>query len=173
MVLTGVAAVIGACGGGGGSPTSPTPPMVDRSFASFRLEGAGYDDELSFANGPNLVFCRRSGTFADLWIRFAEQPGANGENGPHMDIDVCNPAGGTYQPMDPQSATCAGGRTFDMFWHGDGTVFVNPTLSMSCSLDLVRNGSELSGNFRCRGMGELGGGGTLDVLAGRFRCTEQ
>ncbi|HSL85141.1 MAG TPA: hypothetical protein VLF66_20395 [Thermoanaerobaculia bacterium] len=175
LLLGVAAAATGACGGGGGGggPTSPPPPTVNPGVASFRLVGAGYDETVSYGGGTGLVFCRRAGGFADLWLRFAEESAANGENGPHLDIDLCNPGGGgTFDPMDAQAGVCPGGQTWDVWWHSDGDTFVNPAMAPGCTLTLTRSGSELSGTFSCRGMVELGGAGRLDLLDGTFRCTE-
>lgn len=169
--------VIGGCGGGGGgggSPTSPPPPMPNPAFGSFQLSGAGHDGVVSYSSGANLVFCRRGAGWADLWIRFAEQAAGNGENGPHLDIDLCNPGdGGAFTPMDPQAASCGGGKTWDIWWHGGGDTFFNAPNPQSCSLSLMRDGNLLTGAFSCRGLVELGGGRTLDVLDGSFRCSEE
>lgn len=170
------AAASWSCSGGGDGPTAPPPPpTVIPGSASFTLMGAGEDGEVSYGGSSNLVFCRRQGSFADLWIRFAEEAAGNGENGPHLDIDVCNPGdGGTFAAMDPQSATCGGGQTFDIWWHGESAVFVNTVASPSCSLTLMRAGTRLSGTFSCLGMAEFGGGNaSLDVLDGSFECTEE
>lgn len=168
----------GSCGGdgGGGGPTAPPPPpAAPPGSAGFTLAGAGEDGQISYTGGSNLVFCRRQGGFADLWVRFAEQAAGNGENGPHLDIDVCNPGdGGTFTAMDPQAAACAGGQTFDIWWHGQSAVFVNTVASPSCSLTMMRTGTRLSGTFSCLGMAEFGGGNrSIDVLDGSFECTEE
>ena len=178
LVAALAAATSWACsgsGGGGSSPTAPPPPpTASPGSASFRVVGAGQDGDFSYTGGPNLVFCRRQGSFADLWIRFAEQAAGNGENGPHLDLDVCNPGdGGSFSAMDPQTAACGGGQTFDIWWHGESAIFVNTVTSPSCSLTVMRDGTRLSGTFGCRDMGEFGGNRSVDVLDGSFECTEQ
>jgi hypothetical protein len=174
--IAAVAITSSSCGGGGDGPTAPPPPPTPNpGSASFRLVGAGEDGDVSYGGGSNLVFCRRQGSFADLWIRFAEQAAGNGENGPHLDLDVCNPGdGGSFSAMHPQAAACGGGQTFDIWWHGESAVFVNTAMPPSCSLTLMRNGTRLSGTFSCLGMEEFGGGnGSIDVLDGSFECTEE
>jgi hypothetical protein len=129
---------------------------------------------VSYAGGANLVFCRRQAGWAHLWIRFAQQAAGDGESGPHLDLDLCNHGdGGTFAAMDPHAASCGQGRTWDIWWHGEGDTFVNGAASRSCSLTLTRHGERLSGTFACLGLAEFGGARTLDVLDGSFQCSEQ
>lgn len=169
VVLT---AGCGGGGGGGGTPTNPPPPVPES--ASFRLMGGGQDGAVSYTDGQNLVLCSLNAGFADLFIRFAEQPGANGENGPHLDIDLCNHQnGGVFAPRDPQVPSCPGGPSWGVFWHGaDGTTFVNRVNAPSCTLNLARDGARLMGTFRCLDLRELGGNRTVDLLDGSFECVE-
>lgn len=166
-----------ACSGGGGgtSPTepSPPPPAPSPGFASFEVVGAGQDSAISYG-GSNLVFCRTAAGWADLWIRFAEQTAADGENGPHLDIDVCNLGdGGAFGPKDPSSTSCTGAMTFDIWWHGaGGAIYFNRAMAPNCGLDVTRNGNTLTGTFDCEAMVEFGGGGEeIDVLVGSFQCS--
>lgn len=161
-------------GGGGGGPTDPPMPVPTFGSATFEVAGAGLDEQASY--GPtNLVFCRTGAAagWADLWIRLAEQQASNGDGGPHLDIDVCSLGdGGDFEPMNPSAAACGGDKTFDIFWHArDGGVFANSSMAPSCSLEITRNGTELSGVFRCRDLPEMGGARRLDRLDGDFRCT--
>lgn len=160
-------------GGGGGGPTSPPPPAPNPAVASFTVSGAGGDQVISYVDGPNLVFCRRAAGWADLWIRLAEQRSANGDDGPHVDIDVCNDAGGgAFTPIDPQAAQCGGGKGFDIWWHDNAAnAYANEAQAPQCSLALIANGNQLEGAFSCRGLAEQGGAGRVDVLDGTFRCT--
>lgn len=163
----------GGGGGGGGTPTNPPPPMLDPGSASFRLVGGGQDGAVSYSNGSNLVFCSRDDGFADLFLRFAEQAAANGENGPHLDVDLCNHEdGGVFAPHDTQVPSCGDGPSWGVFWHGADGTFVNRPNAPSCTLDLTRDGAMLSGTFRCRDMRELGGNRTVDLLDGSFQCVE-
>ncbi len=172
--------ITGCGGGGGGGGESPTgPPMPAPAFGSARFDvvGAGQDDTVAYDDATNLVFCR-TGTaagWADLWIRFAEQKAADGENGPHLDLDVCAPGdGGSFAPKDPMEASCDGDPTFDVWWHGaDGETFVNTAGAPSCTLQLSRSGTTISGFFDCRDMARVGGAGSVDVLGGSFECAEE
>ena len=165
-----------ACDSGSGSgPTAPPMPQPT-AFASgnFRVSGAGQNQSYSFTNGGNTVFCSRNAGWASLWIRLAEQASANGQNGPHIDIDLCNHAGGgNFAPKDPMSTSCGGAKTWDIWWHApDGSVFINSATATNCTLRIDQNGTQLNGMFECRGMIEDGGSRTLDVLDGSFDCTE-
>lgn len=180
-LLAVLASTIHGCGGGGsgggGGPTEPPMPAPTFGSARFELSGAGYDEMVSYDAGMNLVFCRTGAAagFADLWIRFAEQPAADGENGPHLDLDLCSAGdGGSFVPRDPMDTSCAGeGKTFDVWWHGPGgDTFVNQPGAAGCSVQLTRAGGSLSGVFECRGMEEIGGPGSLDLLGGSFECAE-
>jgi hypothetical protein len=147
---------------------------MNPASASFQLAGAGYDEVVSYSSGSNLVLCTQDAGFADLFIRFAEQVAGNGENGPHLDIDLCNLGdGGTFAARDPQVPSCGDGQTWGVFWHDAGATFLNQADAPSCSFVLTRSGSTLSGTFSCPDLVELGGNRTLDVLAGSFQCTQQ
>jgi len=141
-------------------------------FGSFRVIGGDQDQAALWIDGANLVFCRTNAGFADLWIRLAAERGADGENAPHVDIDVCNYAGGgKFSPLDPQNPSCAGGKTFDVFWHDEeGDFFVNAARSSPCQMTLVDAGSTLEGVFGCEGLGSPEGG-SVDILGGAFRCS--
>lgn len=169
--------IASGCGGdGGGGPTAPPPPPPNPalSSASFELAGAGQNRSASYDSARNTVFCSRNAGWASLWIRLAEQTAANGENGPHVDLDVCNhTGGGTFSAQDPRMGSCAGGKTFDIFWHpGDGSSFANQLAANGCMLQLTQNGTRLTGTFQCRGLAEQGGARTVDVTNGSFECTE-
>lgn len=162
----------GGGGGGGSSPTAPPPPNMNPGSASFRVVGGGSDTVVSYGGGGNLVFCRTNASWADLWIRFARDVAADGENGPHLDIDLCNLGdGGTFAPMDPQAAVCGGGKTWDVWWHGENATYVNTASAPACTLGITRDGNQLTGNFSCQGLAEMGGTRTVDVLDGTFQCT--
>lgn len=172
LSMVGIILLTGACGGSSSSPTEPSPPSSPAGSASFGVVGAGADRDVSWGSGSNLIFCRRQAGWADLWIRFAEQRANNGNNGPHLDIDLCALGdGGSFVPMDPQAASCAGGKTWGVWWHESTDTFVNRATSQPCSLEITRQGDRLSGSFQCHGLGELGGGRALDVLNGTFECS--
>lgn len=166
--------VVSGCSGDG--PTAPSTPSPNPALnsASFEISGAGQDRRVGYDSSRNTVFCSRNAGWASLWIRLAEQASANGENGPHIDIDVCNHSGGgTFSSQDPRLASCGGGKTFDIFWHaGDGSSFANQPTGGGCVLQFMQNGTRLGGTFQCRGLAEQGGTRTVDVLNGSFECTE-
>lgn len=141
------------------------------SFGALWVSGGESDESLYWIDGANLVFCSTDAGFADLWIRLAADRSANGENAPHVDIDVCNFAGGgRHSPHDPQNPSCGSSKTFDIFWHdAEGRSFANSSNARDCQLDLVESGSTLEGAFVCR---QLGGasGGPIDLFGGAFRC---
>jgi hypothetical protein len=118
------------------------------------------------------VLCSRNAGWADLWIRLAEQRAANGENGPHVDIDLCRlEAGGVFAPMDPRAAQCGGGKTWDIWWHdGAGGVYTNTASAASCTFTVTVTGSQLEGGFACRDLVEDDGVRRVDVVDGTFRC---
>lgn len=161
----------GGCGGSD-SPTTPTP-TPNPALAGFRISGAEGDQMISYTEGPNRVFCSRAAGWADLWVRMAEQRAADGENGPHIDLDLCNDSGGgAFSPMDPRAARCGAGKSWDIWWHdGSGGVYANTPQASDCALALSVNGNQLEGTFHCRGLIEDGGARTVDVLDGFFRCT--
>lgn len=173
LVLVGV---LTACsGGGGGSPTAPSPPpALLANAASFVVAIAGQSTTVRYDSSRNLALCSRNAGWASLFIRFAEQAAANGETSPHLDLDLCNhTGGGSFAPKEPTSTSCAGGKTFDLFWHAaDGAIFVNQVATPGCSLQVTQDGNRLSGTFQCRSLVERNGNRTLDILDGSFECTE-
>jgi len=172
VFLSGALLSCGGGGGGGGTPTSPPPPTTNPGFASFTVAGPGTSNQpVGYSNDSgNLIFCRPNGV--RWWVRLAAQRAADGEGGPHIDIDLCNYTGsGSYSPMDFR-ASCPGVMAWDIFWHdGSGNAFVSQATSSPCQLGLTLNGRTLDGTFSCRGLLENGGTRTLDVLSGMFRCT--
>ena len=106
-------------------------------------------------------------------VGHAASPGADGASGAHVDIDVCNYAGGgRFRPLDPTNPSCGSDKTWDVFWHdGAGDDFMNQASSAPCEMTLADNGATLDGTFSCRGLVERQGPDTLDVLDGFFRCT--
>lgn len=159
----------------GSSPTEPmSGPMTPAGSASFEISSSAGSESFMVSSGLNTVFCSRNAGWASLFIRFGEQATANGANGAHIDIDLCNHAGGgTFTAKDPNVAACGQAKTWDIFWHGaDGSVFANQASSAGCILDMTAMGSQLSGSFSCLGLVELTGNRTVDVLNGSFSCGE-
>jgi hypothetical protein len=166
------------CGGGGSSsPTAPSPPP-DQSRGSFTLDGAGYSSvahNLSAAGG-NLIFCRQEPPGPNtIWIRLAQSTAGNGENSPHIDIDLCNfPGTTTYTQLhDTQGErTCSQGASFGLWWHDGGREFsTQPGVSAPCSVSVTRGSGTIEGSFECTGVPPHSGSGErLNVRAGSFRC---
>ncbi len=175
LLATGITVTLAACGGGGDGPTAPpsNPPSSENS-ASAEISGSGQSQALSYSSARNTVFCTRNAGWASLWVRLARDTAANGDNGPHIDLDLCNhTGGGTFVAQPAELASCGAEKTFDVYWHpGDGTTFANQPASGGCMLQLTQAGSRLTGTFACRGLGERGGSRTVDVLNGSFACTE-
>ena len=142
------------------------------NFGRFQVIGQEGAVAPFWVDGPQTVFCSTDAGFADLWIRFAADDAANGENAAHIDIDVCNyQGGGSHSPLDPSSPSCGGGKTFDIFWHDEaGGVFSNEANAKSCELVIEDGGDSLEGTFSCPGLSSGNGAGTVDILGGAFRC---
>jgi hypothetical protein len=171
------AAALGCCGGGNGGPATPATPVPDQSRASFTLQGAGYNNAvstLSAANG-NLIFCRQEPPGPNtIWIRLAQSTAGNGENSPHIDIDLCNFAGtSTYTvPHDTVGdRTCSQGRTFAVWWHDGTREYASRPDTAPCAVSVTRGAGIIEGTFECLGVPPHSGTGELlDVRAGSFRC---
>ena len=179
LAMISLSGLLAACSSGSDGPTSPAPmptptPTPATGSATFQVTGGASAGTLSYTSADNFIQCTTVAGWADSFLRFAEQPGANGEAGPHLDIDLCGSANsGGFTPKDPQLPACAGGQQFDIFWHGADGVFTNTANDPGCSFTLTRTGNQLSGTFSCMGMVEFGGTRTLDVLNGTFQCVEQ
>lgn len=175
MILSTVLAL--GCGGGGGGPAAPSQP-TDQSRGSFTLQGAGYSGAVSnfSAASGNLIFCRQEPPGPNtIWIRLAASTAGNGENSPHVDIDLCNFAGtSTYTvPHDTSGErTCSQGATFGIWWHDSGREFASRPDTAPCSVSVTRGSGFLEGTFECRGVPPHGSGGSerLDITGGSFRC---
>lgn len=139
----------------------------------FTLVGSGGEAEVSYATPANLVFCQRTSQ-SMVWIRLAEETGANGEDGPHLDIDLCNvTSSGDFSAMRARANPCPGGQTWALWWHdGDGGVFANGADATECELSLEVDDTGLAGTFSCRGLEDLEGD-VVHVLNGSFRCAWQ
>lgn len=137
--------------------------------ASFKLMGDGYDETIYYNSKDNLIFCRIEGD--NLWIRFARDKSDNGNNSPHIDIDICNYAGaGVYAPVDPKKRPCPLGLFWDIFWHDDERVYANQGSSSPCQLTLNLSGDILSGIFNCRDVVRFQGTETIEITEGTFTC---
>lgn len=141
------------------------------NFGAFRVSASDFDETPLWIDGANRVFCTTDAGFADLWIRLAAEKTADGENGPHLDLDLCNyQGGGSFRPHDAANPSCGTTRTFDVFWHDpSGEVFVNAPSAPACELILNDDGDTLEGTFTCARL-TSSGGATVDVLGGAFHC---
>jgi hypothetical protein len=172
-----VAALSFGCGGGSSTPSGPSQP-TDQSRASFTLNGAGYNGAVSTlsAAGGNLIFCRQEDPGPNtIWIRLAQSGAANGDNSPHIDIDLCNFAGtSTYTVLhDTQGdRTCSQGASFGIWWHDGAREFASqPGVSSPCTVSVTRGTGTIEGTFECHGIpSHTGTAERLDVSAGSFRC---
>lgn len=182
MVTRNAAAVLATmlsfgCGGGGSSPAGPSQP-ADQSRASFTLNGAGYSNAVSnfSAAGGNHIFCRQETPGPNtIWIRLAQSPAGNGDNSPHIDIDLCNFAGtSNYTALHDTlgERTCSQGATFGLWWHDGAREFASqPGVSTGCTVSVTRGTGIIEGTFACQGVpSHTGTNERVDVSAGSFRC---
>ncbi len=151
------------------TPPQRIPTETFLSTASFRLVGDGYNNSYEYDSDQNLIFCHRYDD--ELWIRLASEKTNNGENGPHIDIDVCNFTGsGTYKPMDPLIRPCGLGQVWDIWWHDDPKIYVNQASSAPCELIIKIEGSIIKGTFSCKDVILFEGSPTIDIEEGHFEC---
>ena len=173
-------AAASACGGGGGngpSAAATATPTPDPSRASFTLQGAGYNNVVTnlTSAGGNLIFCRQEPPGPNtIWIRMAQSSAGNGENSPHIDIDLCNFAGtSSYtRPHDTSGdRTCNQGATFAVWWHDGGREYATRPETAPCTVNVTRGTGTIEGTFECLGIPpHTGTGESIDVRAGSFRC---
>ncbi len=183
----GLAMLLAGCGGsGGGSTTAATPATTPTTLAAvadegrgrFTLAGAGYDNAArEFTNAAgNLVFCRReSAGSATLWVRLATGRAANGDQTPHVDIDLCNFAGtSTYSVLHDTDGprTCANGPTAGVWWHDGAREFATTPQAGPCTIAVTRGTNTIDATFECQGLrARDGSGATLDLRNGSFHCS--
>ena len=127
--------------------------------------------EVAYQTPANLVFCQRTSTRM-TWIRLAELTAADGQEGPHLDIDLCNVSESeSFTAMPARETPCPGGPTWALWWHDrDGNAFANGPGSADCTLTLTVHETGLSGSFSCRGLLDAEGEASVDVLNGSFQC---
>lgn len=144
-----------------------------RGSARFVLVDSAGRRPMEYADA-NLVFCRTTSA-SMVWIRFADSPANEGNDRPHLDIDVCHlGAGGVFAPMEARARPCPGGQTWAAWWHDDsGSVYANRASSPACALHLEVDGAELHGTFSCQGLVTEDGTRSVDVLEGSFVCTRE
>lgn len=149
--------------------------------AEFVLAGEDYADEaFSWSNdGGNLVFCHYYAGEAKgdyLWIRFAESPESNGDDSPHIDMDVCrfgkDGFGGTFNAQDPTNfgTKCPDDPGFGIWWHAGEVAYNNDPAAQDCELTASVDGEVVSGTFTCTPLPEVDGTKTLAVSKGSFSC---
>lgn len=142
----------------------------DEQFGSFELNSKSIEREITFSNEKdNHVFCKQYENY--LWIRFAESPEKDGESSDHLDIDIWNYSGpGTYLPADPKSNS-RDGKRWNIWWHQEGTVYVNQANSSPCVLELKQEGEQLVASFSCKNLKLNDGDELMEVRNGSFRVT--
>lgn len=135
--------------------------------------------------GLELVFCRHDpaperGDY--VWIRLAQTREADGDAGPHLDLDVCRltRAGeGGYSVMPPgqHGSHCADTPGFAIWWHEGEAAFVSPvppkTPASPCTLELELDEQQrrLAGRFACDPLYAVSDGSSgPGVVAGSFNC---
>ncbi len=145
-------------------------PAADDSSASFTIVKDGVETTITLDNTSNLIFSRDFGR--DMWIRLAENKTANGNDHPHLDIDLCRYSGpGTYEPVDPQARPCSREFGWDLWWHGEDAIYFNQADSSPCQLQIEVDGNTITGTFMCEGMIQTSGSGTISIKEGSFRST--
>lgn len=157
---------------------SPTAPSATQGVATLILRGAGYDNQVAYPGANGVVFCRPKNVSGRryLWVRGAATQGADGANGPHLDLDFCGEASaGTHafdRPHDPAGAlACGAERSWDIWWHDGPRDFVSVADAGSCSATLTVTATRADGRFECRGLAPVTmGNARLDVLAGSSSC---
>lgn len=144
---------------------SDLPPLV--RTASFQISGESDEQTLSFNSTENLIFCQLFQN-NEMWIRLARDQDATGENGPHIDIDLCDYSGsGTYSPINPQSRPCTKSG-WDIWWHNEGEIYFNQADSNPCNLVLTQSGDTLRGVFNCDDVILKGGESLINIRNGKF-----
>ena len=158
----------------GGSPPAPaacapsgTPAVGSATFTI--VDGTG-SREMEFGEG-DLVFCRTTSPTM-VWIRFAGSRENDGNDVPHLDIDVCHLGhGGVFTPMEARAQPCPGGPTWGIWWHeGPALAYANRGNSSPCELRLEVEEARLVGTFSCHGLVTEDGASTIDIVDGRFTC---
>jgi len=144
-------------------------PTTEEFSAKFKLSGDGYNEMVDYNSNDNLIMAKLTNN--ELWIRLAASKTANGENSPHIDIDICNYAGtGTYLPMDPRIRPCKEGLLWDVYWHDSDKIYLNEETSSPCELKLTLDGDVLKGTFSCGQLVRFEGTGNMEILEGSFSC---
>ena len=107
------------------------------------------------------------------WIRFASSRENEGNDGPHLDIDVCALSdGGSFRPMNARAQPCPGGKTWGVWWHESATqAFATHVNSSPCQLEVVVEPTRLRGTFACHGLSNNDNSQRIDLLDGRFEFT--
>jgi hypothetical protein len=161
--------VLGMPGAGAGATPCGPDGVPARGTASFVLVQGDETRPMSFGE-ENLVFCRTTSP-AMTWIRFAESRDSDGNDVPHLDIDVCHLAPGRFVPMEARAQPCPGGATWAVWWHGGGgTAHANRGDASPCVLEVEIEGTRLRGSFSCHGLVSDDGSSVVDLLEGSFEC---
>lgn len=149
-------------------------PQNFEGVASFVLSDFenGTTNNVSLNSTDNLIFAE---LYSDnsMWIRIAEEKEAKGENGPHLDIDLCGYQGsGKYSAIDPQLRPCKESG-WDLWWHGKTKIFLNTANADACELQLTVHGDTIAGRFECREMIEFKGTSLIGIKEGSFETLIQ
>lgn len=174
------AATNGSTGVGGGSSNSSssssvgsgagTPADLGGTFQIIKEGGLAQTFDYRLDDGE-LAFCKYYPDMGDyLWVRLAEDAASGGDQGPHLDIDVCGYEGtGAVTAMDPYGGGCTGAAGWDVWWHElQFSSFVNTADADPCTLQLNVVGDVLYGSFECVPL--ILGDEQLELRNGEFAC---
>lgn len=139
-----------------------------KDVAAFSLQNGTDQVTYTYTGEDNLIFCYLYEN-NEAWIRIAKDRTNDGENSPHLDIDICGFNGtGTYEIMSPHDRPCGDGSKWDVWWHDDEKVFVNQRESTPCKLVLTVKGERIAGKFSCADLKEFKGEQMIQLLGGSF-----
>lgn len=151
-------------------PSNPNPEQ-EILTASFQISGDGYSETFHYNSEDNLIFCQIFNE-NEMFIRIARDKNDNGENSPHIDIDLCNYSGaGNYIVIDPRERPCPEkGKRWNIFWHDGDSVYSNKGDSSPCDLTLTIEDNKLRGSFTCDNMVRFEQTELINISQGYFEC---
>ena len=139
------------------------------STAKYNISGDGYSNTIAYNSNENLIFIQLFQN-NEMWIRLAEEKEENGENGSHIDIDICNYLGsGNYSPIDAQVRPCTESG-WDIWLHDNDKVYFNQKNSSPCNLVVTQNADTLVGVFNCDNIKLKDGEGLVNITDGEFKA---
>lgn len=138
--------------------------------ASFALKNEHTQTEFHFSSEKeNYIVAKKYGNY--LWVRFAETAEKEGSYSDHLDIDIWNYAGpGTYLPANLK-ANKREGKQWNIWWHGEGAVYVNQANAKDCDLIITEQEGELFGRFSCQNLKLNNGNRSINIKNGSFNVT--